>query len=862
MWWLAACSPRTVVVRSPVDVEAAPTEVAQGEEEEEGSREARDEAFERRHVAPPGVDWRAVERGNAAAALARATLRRRARAAGPATFLERGSVDQAGSSWELVRGETSYWSGADTGGLWRATRGPGDRATDWTPVGDDLWGGVHHLVVLPARGGEPETVVATPVGAYLHRSEDGGATWTEPAGLAGLSEVRGMYADGADRVWLLADRGLLRSDDRGRSFSEVRAVQRGGDLWVDRTGGPGVVVATPDELSYAADGASFVDLGLPVQNADEVRVAASEATEPPTVYLATRRGYGGTWQLWARSGDTWLDRGTTGDLWWVITASIRDPRLVAYGGVNLHVSRDGGETFRAPNTWEEYYGDPAHKLHADIMSVSVQPDDDGGETWFAGTHGGPYRSRDQWESAENLGLHGVRVGQYYSVLTDRTAPDFVLVGAQDQGLQFGEIRDDSPLTAARFTQEVSGDYGHLVSLTAGSFDRVAMVYPGFVLVRSSSGPGRAGLPLRYGYPPGESPWWLPVLAAEPKGKNAFYFLGRSLWRYEARPDSVDYDVESWTDTDFRLGPYDLLSALAFHPFDPTLAWVVSTDGRIWRSEDGARSFRRADEGLPFGDYYYGTALVVARRGAYGSADPTLYVGGTSYEGAPVWRSTDGGRSFRPWSEGLPPTSVNTLVELRDGTGRLVAGTDTGVWMRAPDGDAWTDLSAGAGPIVQWYEAEVLPDEDTVRFATYGRGVWDVRFAEPGEGCFAARDDDGDGMPCDVDCDDGDPAFAPGVEDLVCDGVDHACAGTEGDADGDGRPDCGDCAPDDPTIYPYAPEVSCDDIDQDCDGRDRCGEGASTCGCAAPGAAGWPAPLALVPALVARRRRQATCSSRA
>ncbi len=108
------------------------------------------------------------------------------------------------------------------------------------------------------------------------------------------------------------------------------------------------------------------------------------------------------------------------------------------------------------------------------------------------------------------------------------------------------------------------------------------------------------------------------------------------------------------------------------------------------------------------------------------------------------------------------------------------------------------------------------------------------------GLSTAEDADGDGIPAGDDCDDGDPAVAPGAAE-ACDGVDNDCDGEvdEGvlltvfqDADADGFGDAGapratcatedgfvanadDCDDTDEAIFPGAPEA-CDGADNDCD----------------------------------------------
>ncbi len=105
------------------------------------------------------------------------------------------------------------------------------------------------------------------------------------------------------------------------------------------------------------------------------------------------------------------------------------------------------------------------------------------------------------------------------------------------------------------------------------------------------------------------------------------------------------------------------------------------------------------------------------------------------------------------------------------------------------------------------------------------------------------DQDGDGYPADVDCDDFEPDVHPGADE-VCDSIDNNCDGNvdegvlstfffDSDADGfgsnssieacsvpdgyaDNNLDCDDFEPD---VHPGADEVCGDGIDQNCDGAD-------------------------------------------
>jgi len=824
-------------------VRPAPTEHWLDADAEAENKRARKAWFRERHRAPDGVDVEAIERANGLFQTERRNRMWREGAGSGFTWVERGSENLAGRMHVAVHsrdGEHIY-AGSSLGGVWRGSlSGEG-----WEPLADNLYGGAHWLAVIPAATGEPDVLLAATDHGLVHRSTDDGHTWTAPLGLGSLHEVRRLLHDQDGTVYLVGhhwDEGtLFRSLDGGASFEEVLDLGAyRGDVWGPRTGDGGVLWLVHDnEVLVSTDlGDSWDVLGGFGGDYQRAELVGSEAGGPRMWAMAETEDYRYDLYRSDDAGKTWAQvRADIDDYWGSLAASTVDPDRFAWGGVEVFVTRDGGQEFTRVNRWDEYYDHVEDKLHADVPGIDVVPVGDG-EIWYVSTDGGLYRSFDALDTVENLSLSGLRVSQYYDTHTSTADPTHVAAGSQDQGYQ--HTLDLSPIGELyTFDQLISGDYGYLTS-SDGTHELVYSVYPGMLLIQI----GEDDPQLSYGWFPDTRSAWLPPIEADPDDPEALFFAGSELYRY-TRQNELFWDFERWSSEDFAESQWEYISALAFAPTDSNRAYLATNRGRMFRSDDHGLTWTRSGDLGPEAPYYYGTALVVSHD------DPDVaWVAGSGYAGHPVYRTTDGGQSWIEFGQGLPQTLVYCLGEAPDGSGRLFVGTETSVYLREPGGVAWIDVTEPGVPVTIFWSVEPLFYENTMRFGTYGRGIWDLQLDVPGEGCFPARDDDQDGASCVVDCEDQDPSVYPGAPDY-CDGVDSDCSPlpVEDDADGDGFLACEECDDSDPLVYPGADDEPRDGIDQDCDGED-----ARRCGCAGAGipVGAWPLVLLVLPGVVRRR----------
>ncbi len=711
----------------------APTEHLQDEDAEQLNKAARHAWVEGMHRAAPGVDWREVERANGLAAMERRNQLATGRASAPrwGSWRELGSRNQAGrmyaSAWSSD-GQQLY-AGSALGGVWVGGRD----GSNWTPIGDNLFGGAHDLVVVPGVPGGPDFVLRQ-AGGLVHRSVDGGATWTAPLGLSAVSEVARMIAL-PDHTILLVGRdanalngwGVYRSADRGLSFGRTFDMNTWrSDLWAPRHAAGAVWLFKKDKLYVSNDGGrTFNQTGglLPFQ-AGDVRLRGSE--KPSTVLsLAARNG--STWQIWRSSdlGATWSHVHDCVEFWGAFEAGHEDADILAYGGVEMHISFDGGATFQTKNGWGQYYGNPAIYLHADIQRIECRPDPSSpqGEVWYVGTDGGIYRSLDRLQTVDNLSLTGLGVSQYYSTFTSRRRPDLVMAGSQDQGFQRSELgAPGSGGPWADFAQLISGDYGHISSYN-GTHDFVFTPYPGFVLVSDGEDAPSLITSGDLNFPPGLGQLWLPPVVADPDARAAFFLCANdAIWRCKR----TGYWTWTWTQHSTSSFGGRTVSALTFSPLDSARAWAACTDGTLWRSLDHGVTWTMAQGGGPGSHYFYGTSLWASTTDV-----DEVWVAGAGYSAPPVMRSLDGGQSWSPRRSGLPSTLVFDICEAPGGGGQMFAAGESGAWMYDPATGAWSDVLGVEAPLTVYWSVEPVWAEGIVRFGTYGRGIWDYELDLPG-----------------------------------------------------------------------------------------------------------------------------------
>jgi len=574
----------------------------------------------------------------------------------------------------------------DMGSNWEQT-------SNWISYTDD-WGGVYHTVVIPSKG----IIVTMAKRSYwenlaLYVSSDGAESFQKVRtfGSHDPNKYKIAKESNTDQIYLVD-----KVNDTAIDFYRFEY-----DL-MDFS-----LISTSQSLGFGS--------GVPA-NLGAVQTADSSNwfyifNENNVVHFSQDLGM------------TWDARDTIPERPWGvgIFVSPTDPNLLLIGGVECHRSDNGGRHITTVNKWPEYYNQVEHKLHADMMYFR-EFETSRGESFIAiSNHGGLNLSYDQVKTTPSISLKGLNVSQYYSVRTDPFFRDYIYAGSQDQGFQrSSQGNEERPIA---FDQIISGDYGHIAF--SGGGGNLWTVYPGgWVIYYDQPRTQRYPL-LSYTLESDDETVWLPPLCElSNSSEDAVLMAGGNIYGNEGSyliklKRTFDDIVASQFDFDFKAASGGgTISAIHVDAYNADVIYVATTNGRFFTSNNGGLSWVPSRMQVPGGHYLYGATIATTY-----DRPGTIFMGGSGYSNAPVARSIDGGNTFRPYSEGMPSTTVFQMVI--DPEGRYIfAATEAGPYVNILSEGIWYPMAENIAPEQTYWSVEYLYPENIVRFGTYGRGIWD------------------------------------------------------------------------------------------------------------------------------------------
>ena len=732
-----------------------PTEIINAKQNRKQYKIDRQEWIENMHRAGPGIDWEKMNQqirfrkikqktlsrkelekdGNLSRESIQSTITNTVRDI-PGMWIERGSNNLAGRIRTAdIDFDNNYIYCASSGGnIWKGNLD----GSDWASLNDYFQiTGIHYLKKLNYYG--TDRLIMTN-GKQVYRSENDGLIIDEANGLESFQNWGWIFRSIVKKdppqtiylgviewdysIWTYLP-SIYKSTNGGESFSRIIELTSGNgytvgsshfDIWTPTTESGNVYVINDGKcyLLSVTDELSYIGEFSPSESGNNILIGGIENGQ---VFLHSRVGN----QLYSSfdGGIAWVLKGDLPSSTFTINSFECSPihsDKIAVGSVDGYYSNDGGDTWNLINHWYDYYAAPESQLHADIPEFNYIYDQDSGQEFqLISTDGGIYVSYDHFETVENLSLSGLGVSQYYSTYTTKFSPYHVYAGSQDQGFQ-RHISNSEYEGILDFVQVISGDYGHIVSGDAGTsiwtdYPGFAMYYPDIINSDNMSTWDFQGS----GY------LWLPPMMIDPYSEQIAYVGGGGI-NSQHHMVKLIFGMNGISAEDMPYMFDSKISAMAFSPLT-NHQWYVSTeDGKFYFSLSNGESFTETSSFTgPGSHYFYGSTILPSP-----VDDKRIYIGGSGYSNPAVYLSTDGGETFSSFDDGLPNTLVYELVSLPDES-MIFAATAVGPYFYSNDEGQWEDMAGEGAPDQTYWTVDYIPEIYTVRFGTYGRGIWDYTF---------------------------------------------------------------------------------------------------------------------------------------
>jgi len=654
------------------------------------------------------------------------------------TFL--GPHNLGGSTRAIVIHPTdpqTMWLGCESGGVWSTS----DGGEKWAAVGAPILMNlpVCTLAMDPARPGV--LYAGTGQGDYsgdarpgtgIFRSRDGGKTWgrLESTGAAAFRYVNRLAISRDGLTILAATRdGLFRSTDEGQNFAPARAPADAEMFDVDfhpigsqvcLAAGRGLVVRSTD------GGVTWSRAGLPVKftkGSVEGKIDLTLARANPHVVYASVDKNGGEVYRSSDGGETFELRNTgtqyLGDEGWydntIWAGDPTDANLVVVGGIDLYRSIDGGEHLTKISDWTDTGGtSPGH--HQFTIVESPNYDGIGVRTVFSGSGSGAgvYRADNITKASRTEGWQELNNG--YAATKFNGAAGHPGTGTIVGGTRGAGVLVRSPDgEKATWSGMFSGQGGYCA---ADPSDK-NFLYSEYVYLqihRSIDG-GRSSNFIHQGISDagdGSKANWIAPFVLDPNDPNTMLSGGSSLWRSK----NVKAATPEWAKIKEEAG--SPISSIGVARTDSGIIWVGHNDGQVYKTREGKEAkpqWSRLDQGGTHLPDRYCTRVVI---------DPVnpeiVYVTFGGYEKDNVWKTTDGGLSFKSIGGSLPPAPVYSLAIHPDNSNYLYLGTEDGVFTSSDGGSTWSATNEGPvnSPVRElfWMKKQLVA-------ATYGRGMFSI-----------------------------------------------------------------------------------------------------------------------------------------
>jgi photosystem II stability/assembly factor-like uncharacterized protein len=384
-----------------------------------------------------------------------------------------------------------------------------------------------------------------------------------------------------------------------------------------------------------------------------------------------------------------------------------DDKYLYVLGIALYRSSDGGKTFR---------GDGGRSVHADQHALWVDPRD--GRHIIVACDGGLYATHDRMETWDHF--NHMALSQFYDVATDATRDYRVFGGLQDNGTWGGPSRThDGAGPINEDWLSISGGDGFQVQVDPEDRDLVYATSQYGALLRRNLKTGETARIRPSAEKDVKLVWnWNTPFILSPHNGRIYFCAANYVYRSLDRGGDLRRISPKITLTDAGSA-----TALSQSPKNPDVLYVGTDDGALWVTKNGGGEWTDLTKKLGLEK-----PLTVATIEASRFAEGRVYVAFDAHrmdDDKPyLLVSEDFGATWKKLSDGLPRGSTHCLREDIENQNLLYAGTEFGVIVSLDRGAHWAPLKNNL-PTVAVFDFVVHPTAGELVAATHGRGVWIV-----------------------------------------------------------------------------------------------------------------------------------------